>query len=197
MSIGLISFAAVAQFAPVVIGGCTGAAAPGEGRARRSARRLRGVGLYAAAALVRQVGLAADPTSSSTACFGLEWLRPGALRPQGPGPIAHSLFWNLLANMGPTSRFLMLRVPTGPGRPGALFVDVFGPAGGRELLAHRRRRLASCVPLSALHPGGTESVVTRRCALARRGVELKGRPTLVYILPRPCSPGRSAAPRRG
>ena len=58
-SIGLISFAAVAQFAPAMLGGMYWKGGTRAGAHRRPSRRFRGVGLHAAAAVVRQIGLAA------------------------------------------------------------------------------------------------------------------------------------------
>ena len=60
VAIGLISFAAVAQFAPAAIGGIYWKGATRRGSARRPRRRIRRLALYAAAAVVRQVGMAAD-----------------------------------------------------------------------------------------------------------------------------------------
>jgi hypothetical protein len=73
VSIGLISFAAVAQFAPAVLGGIFW-----KGRARRArfadSRRVRGVALHAVAARARALGLAAD-RACSRGPFGIGLLR--------------------------------------------------------------------------------------------------------------------------
>ena len=59
VSIGLISFAAVAQFAPALLAGMYWRGGTQSGRAGRAARRLRALGLHADAAVGGQVGL--DP----------------------------------------------------------------------------------------------------------------------------------------
>ena len=79
MAIGLISFAAVAQFAPAVIGGIYWKGATRAGRARRPRRRLRRLALHAAAAIVRQVGLAADKLPRARGRSGIALLKPYAL----------------------------------------------------------------------------------------------------------------------
>ena len=60
VSIGLISFAAVAQFAPAVLGGIFWKGGTRRGALCRPRRRLRRLALHAAAAGVRALGLAAD-----------------------------------------------------------------------------------------------------------------------------------------
>ena len=59
VAIGLISFAAVAQFAPAILGGIYWRGGTRARRVRGPHRRFRGMGLHAPAALLRQVGLAA------------------------------------------------------------------------------------------------------------------------------------------
>ena len=100
VAIGLISFAAVAQFAPAGDrrpllarrdpGGGPGGALGG----------LSGVDLYPAAALLRQVRLAARRCSSTQAPSASTLLKPQALFGlTGWNEIAHCLFWSLTANI--------------------------------------------------------------------------------------------------
>ena len=83
VSIGLISFAAVAQFAPAIIGGIYWKGGTRLGALCGLAAGFAGLALHAAAAVVREVGLAADQRSSTEGLFGIELLQPAAaLRPR-------------------------------------------------------------------------------------------------------------------
>ena len=76
VSIGLISFAAVAQFAPALLGGIYWRGGTGAGALGGLARRLRRLGLHADAALGGEVRLDRRRTSSSTARSGSRCSRP-------------------------------------------------------------------------------------------------------------------------
>ena len=67
VAIGLISFAAVAQFAPAILGGIYWRGATRAGAFAGLSAGFAVWALHAAAALVRQVGLAAGRASSPTA----------------------------------------------------------------------------------------------------------------------------------
>ena len=101
VAIGLISFAAVAQFAPAILGGIYW---KGATRAGALAGLTAGFAVWVytlLAALLRQVGLAAQRASSPTACFGVALLKPQQLFGlTGLDEITHALFWSMLANIG-------------------------------------------------------------------------------------------------
>jgi hypothetical protein len=80
VSIGLISFAAVAQFAPVVLGGFSGRAALGSARWRIE-RRIHGLAVHAVAAGAGALRLAADPLHRGRAVRHRAAQAAGAFRP--------------------------------------------------------------------------------------------------------------------
>ncbi|MBL8338633.1 MAG: histidine kinase, partial [Rhodoferax sp.] len=126
VSIGLISFAAVAQFAPVVIGGMYWRGGTREGAL---AGLLAGFAVWVYTLLLPSFAKSGwlDPGFLEHGVLGLGWLRPEQLFGlTGLDNISHALFWSLLANIGCYVAVSMLRVPTGPeATQGALFVDVF------------------------------------------------------------------------
>jgi len=100
VSLGLISFAAVAQLAPSILGGLfwRGATRRGALAGLISGFVVWGYTLplptYASSGKMPASLLTDGP-------FGLSWLRPHALFGlSGLDPIAHSLFWSLLLNVG-------------------------------------------------------------------------------------------------
>ena len=89
VAIGLISFAAVAQFAPAMLGGLYWKQATRAGRDRRPARGVRGLGVHAARAVVRQVrlapgGIRRGRTVGRRAAEAARALRPGRPRRDHP-----------------------------------------------------------------------------------------------------------------
>jgi Na+/proline symporter len=100
VGIGLISFAAVAQFAPAMFGGMYWKQGHACRCSRRLAGRFRDLALHPAAALVCQLGL-------DRQWFCRAWPFRYSL-PQGPGTvwlggldeISHCLWWSLLVNLG-------------------------------------------------------------------------------------------------
>lgn len=126
VSIGLISFAAVAQFAPAVLGGLYW-----KGATRRGAL----VGLLAGFVMwcytlmlpsLAKSGWLPDAFLTQ-GLWGLRWLRPEQLFGlQGLDNLTHSLFWSLLANVGAYVGLSLWRAPDGQESSQALlFVDVF------------------------------------------------------------------------
>jgi signal transduction histidine kinase len=126
VSIGLISFAAVAQFAPAVLGGLYW----------KGATRLGAlVGLLAGSLMWGYTLMLPSLAKSGwlNAAFltqgpwGVSWLRPEQLMGlQGLDNLTHSLFWSLLVNLGGYVGLSLMRAPSGQEASQALlFVDVF------------------------------------------------------------------------
>ncbi len=126
VSIGLISFAAVAQFAPALLGGIFW-----KGGTKLGAL----VGLSAGFAMwiytlmlpsiAKSGWLSAD--FLQLGLLGQAWLRPEQfLGLTGLDPLTHSLFWSLLVNAGGYVLVSLWRAPSGAEASQALlFVDVF------------------------------------------------------------------------
>ncbi len=125
VAIGLISFAAVAQFAPVIIGGLFW-----RGGTRRGALAGLGSGFaiwiytlllpsFAKSGWVSAEFLDSGP-------FGIALLKPQELFGlQGFDEISHCLFWSLAANIGAYAIVSLLRVPnTAEVTQATVFVDV-------------------------------------------------------------------------
>ncbi|AMR26063.1 histidine kinase [Hymenobacter psoromatis] len=123
---GLVSFAAVAQFMPVVLGGLYW-----KGGTRRGATLglLVGFGIwFFTLVLPTLVGPGRLPASLLTeGVGGISWLRPGALFGlEGLDYLSHGLFWSWFFNIGGYVG-LSLAVPPTPLelRQADVFVDVF------------------------------------------------------------------------
>ena len=134
VSIGLISFAAVAQFAPAMIGGLywRGGTRPGA-----MAGLAGGFGVWLYTLLLPSFAKSGWLPAAflQGGLFGLEALRPQELFGiVGLDPIAHSLFWSLSVNIGAYLCVSLLRRPNAiEAGQAMLFVDVFRqsrPAGG-------------------------------------------------------------------
>ncbi|MFP8777665.1 sodium:solute symporter family transporter [Hydrogenophaga sp. RWCD_12] len=126
VSIGLISFAAVAQFAPAMLGGMYW-----KGGTRRGALAglLLGFLLWAYTLMLPSLaksGWLADGFLQH-GLFGWTWLRPEAfLGLAGLDNLTHSLFWSLLVNVGAYVGVSLWRAPSAAETSQALlFVDVF------------------------------------------------------------------------
>jgi len=149
VAIGLISFAAVAQFAPAVLGGLYW---KGATRAGAVAGLSAGFAVWtytlALPSLAKSGWLASGILADGP--FGLALLRPQALLGlAGLDEISHGVLWSMLANVG---AFVGVSLS---GRPGAaeanqaaLFVDVFRLTEGLE----RARLLRSGAPVGDLLP---------------------------------------------
>ena len=130
VSIGLISFAAVAQFAPALLGGLYW----------RGATRLGALGGLLAGFLVWVYTLML-PSLAKSGWLDDRFLREGPwglglLRPEqllglaGLDPLTHSLFWSLLANVAAYVGLSLWRTPSGlEASQALLFVDVFERTG--------------------------------------------------------------------
>ncbi len=126
VGIGLISFAAVAQFAPAMLGGMYW---KGGTRAGALAGLGAGFALWIYTLLLPSFAksgwLGRDFLAHGA--FGLELLRPEALLGlKGLDYLTHSLFWSLLANAGLYVTVSLWRAPSARETSQALlFVDVF------------------------------------------------------------------------
>lgn len=142
-AIGLLSFAAVAQFAPSIVCGLYWR---GASRTGVIAGLVAGFGMWLYTLLLPSLALAdwLPTTWVSEGPFGIRWLKPRALfMMSGWDPVTHGAFWSLLVNIG-CCVFVSLRF-----RPGveerlraATFLDPFasrasgvGEWGGRVRVA--------------------------------------------------------------
>lgn len=131
VSIGLISFAAVAQFAPAMLGGMYW-----KGGTRRGAMGglLLGFALWAYTLMLPSLaksGWLADDFLQH-GLWGLAWLKPEALLGlHGLDNLTHSLFWSLLVNLAAYVGLSLWRPPSAAEASQALlFVDVFHRQAG-------------------------------------------------------------------
>ena len=162
VSIGLISFAAVAQFAPALLAGMYWKGGTRAGAHRRPARRLRLLGVDADAAVDGALGLARRRAScargrSASRCSG-----PSSfLGLAGLDGLTHSLFWSLLVNVGALRRRVAVARALGArGEPGA--------ALRRRLRARRRGRPVRARAGVLARPGAAGRPARARRAAARR-----------------------------
>jgi signal transduction histidine kinase len=133
VSIGLISFAAVAQFAPAILGGLFWKRAS---QAGAMSGLLAGFAVWAYTLVLptlAQVGLL-DPTLVSEGPLGIFLLKPQQLFGLADlDPIAHAVFWSLLANSACfVGVSLFSRQSAIEHTQAALFVDVFSYSGNPE-----------------------------------------------------------------
>lgn len=126
VAIGLISFAAVAQFAPAMLGGMYWRGGTRDGAL---AGLAAGFLLWTYTLLLPSFAKSGwlDPGFLEHGLFGLAWLKPEQLFGlQGLDNISHALFWSMTANIGCYVLVSVLRSPTGQEASQAtLFVDVF------------------------------------------------------------------------
>lgn len=126
VSIGLISFAAVAQFAPAVLGGLYW---KGATRLGALVGLLAGFVMWGYTLMLPSLAKSGwlDDTFLTQGLWGLSWLRPEQLLGMhGLDNLTHSLFWSLLVNIGAYAGLSLWRAPNGQEASQALlFVDVF------------------------------------------------------------------------
>jgi signal transduction histidine kinase len=131
VSIGLISFAAVAQFAPALLGGMYW-----KGGTQRGAFAglLLGFVFWAYTLMLPSLAKSGwlPDDFLHQGLFGWAWLKPEAfLGLQGLDNLTHSLFWSLLMNIGAYVGVSLWRVPSAAETSQALlFVDVFHRTAG-------------------------------------------------------------------
>ncbi len=133
VSIGLISFAAVAQFAPAVMGGLYW-----KGGTQRAtvAGLLVGFLIWGYTLMLPSIAKSGwmDAGFIQHGAWGLDWLRPEQLLGlQGLDSLTHALFWSLLLNTAVYVGVSLWRPPSGQEASQALlFVDVFQRTASRE-----------------------------------------------------------------
>ena len=178
VSIGLISFAAVAQFAPALLAGLYW---KGGTRNGALAGLLAGFGLWVYTLMLPSLaksgwlpdGLAAGFVAHGP--WGLALLRPEQLLGlRGMDGLTHSLFWSLLANVGAFVAVSLWRSPSARETSQALlFVDVFertahdgrpGNHVGAPVFWRGRARLADLQALLArfLGPQRTQDLLAQQ-----------------------------------
>ncbi len=142
VSIGLISFAAVAQFAPALLGGIywrggTGAGALGG--------LLGGFALWAYTLMLPSVAKSGWMSTGflEHGPFGIRLLAPEQLFGlTGLDNLTHSLFWSLTVNIALYVGLSLARSPSAREASQALlFVDVFGRGGAEPVFWRGRARL--------------------------------------------------------
>ena len=140
VSIGLISFAAVAQFAPALLGGMYW---KGGTRQGALAGLLGGFALWVYTLMLPSIAKSGwlDPGFLTAGPFGLALLRPEHLLGlSGLDNLTHSLFWSLLVNVGLYVGVSLLRLPSPHEASQALlFVDVFDRTSARRPVFWRGR----------------------------------------------------------
>ncbi len=151
VAIGLISFAAVAQFAPAVIGGIYWKGATRAGALAGLGRGIRRLALHAAAAVVRQVGMAADRLPRTTGRSASRCSSPTRCSGStGLNDITHAMLWSMVANVGAyVVVSVFTRQSVAEQAQAARFVDVFR-RGGEGPDVHVWKGTASLPDLQAL-----------------------------------------------
>jgi Na+/proline symporter/nitrogen-specific signal transduction histidine kinase len=149
VSIGLISFAAVAQFAPAMLGGMYW-----KGGTRRGALAglLLGFGFWAYTLMLPSLAKSGwlGTHFLEQGLFGLAWLKPESfLGLSGLDNLTHSLFWSLLANIGAYTAVSLWRSPTAVETSQALlFVDVFNrTAASHPVFWQGKAQVSALLPL--------------------------------------------------
>jgi signal transduction histidine kinase len=131
VAIGLISFAAVAQFAPAVLGGMYWRDAT---RAGAYAGLIAGFAVWLYTLLLPSFARSGWLPRSflDDGPAGIGWLRPEALAGlQGLDPITHAMLWSLLANVGAYVMVSLRSQPSAVEQGQALrFVDAFAGSAG-------------------------------------------------------------------
>jgi signal transduction histidine kinase len=172
VSIGLISFAAVAQFAPAMLGGMYW-----KGGTRRGALTglLLGFAFWVYTlmlpSLAKSGWLNADFLQHGP--WGLVWLKPEAfLGLGGLDNLTHSLFWSLLANIGAYVGVSLWKAPSAREASQALlFVDVFNrKAGKRPVFWQGRAKVSALLPLAGRFLGAEQAQRQFELYAARVGV---------------------------
>ena len=191
VSIGLISFAAVAQFAPAILGGIYWKWRDARRRAGGARRGLCRSGSTRCCCRPSPSRAGCPSASCATGPFGIALLKPHEFFGlTGLDEITHAMFWSMVANIG---AYVAVSVLTRPGvaeqAQAALFVDIFkhgddglgvhfwkGSASMPDLnallarfLGPGRARLRGCRVYAALRPAFAKRTGRRRGFRAVRG----------------------------
>ena len=183
VSIGLISFAAVAQFAPALLAGMYW---KGGTRAGAMAGLGAGFALWAYTLMLPSIAKSGWMPDAFVrdGLFGLALLRPEQfLGLTGLDNLTHSLFWSLLANLGLYLAVSLWRAPSAREASQALmFVDVFergqGDAARAPVFWRGRARLSDLISLANRFLGA-ERALAAFADYARR----RGAPSVLAIEP--------------
>ncbi len=156
VSIGLISFAAVAQFAPAMLGGMYWKGGTREGAL---AGLVAGFALWIHTLMLPSIAKSGWWQTDFVARgpFGIDWLRPEQLFGlTSLDNLTHSLFWSLLANVGMYVAISLLRTPSAHETSQALlFVDVFDRTqAGRPVFWRGRAKVGDLLALAGRFLGG-------------------------------------------
>ncbi len=159
VSIGLISFAAVAQFAPALFGGMYWR---GGTRLGAMAGLLLGFGLWAYTLMLPSIAKSGWWSTDflQYGPWGITWLKPEQLLGlTGMDNLTHSLFWSLTANLAAYVGLSLWRGPSPAETSQALlFVEVFERHRSTELVFWRgRARVQDLVALAARFMGTTRA----------------------------------------
>ncbi len=183
VSIGLISFAAVAQFAPALLGGMFW---KGGTRNGALAGLVAGALLWAYTLMLPSIAKSGwiDASFVHQGAFGLALLKPEALLGlAGMDNLTHALFWSLLANAGLYVGVSLVR-PPGAAEAGQalLFVDVFEQSAEDRVFWRGRARVADLVALVGRFLGAQRAeALFAGHARERDGVPLQADPPLVQL----------------
>ncbi len=133
VSIGLISFVAVTQFAPSMLGGLFWKGATRSG-ALWGLTVGFGIWIYTLFLPYLIHGSMLPESFITKGPFGIEWLRPYQLFGlEGLSQKSHSVFWSMLFNIGLYVGISVFKRPTAlEHTQAALFVDIFKHAGEKE-----------------------------------------------------------------
>jgi len=168
VSIGLISFAAVAQFAPALLGGMFWKGGTRDGAL---AGLAAGAALWVWTLLLPSIAKSGwlDASFLQHGPFGVAWLRPEALFGlTGLDSLTHALFWSGLANVGLYVGVSLARPPKAAEASQALqFVDVFERDSEERIFWRGRARTEDLVALVG-HFLGAERARELFAAEARR-----------------------------
>jgi Na+/proline symporter/nitrogen-specific signal transduction histidine kinase len=171
VSIGLISFAAVAQFAPALLGGMYW-----KGGTQRGALAglLAGFALWSYTLMLPSVAKSGWLPAGFLhhGPFGIALLKPEQLLGLAAlDNLTHSLFWSLLANIGAYVAVSLWRAPSARETSQALlFVDVFERAqavSGSPVFWRGRARVQDLLPLGSARASELFEAYARKVGVAR------------------------------
>jgi Na+/proline symporter/nitrogen-specific signal transduction histidine kinase len=175
VSIGLISFAAVAQFAPAALGGMYW-----KGGTQRGALAglLAGFALWTYTLMLPSIAKSGwwPDAFLHLGPWGIDLLKPEALFGlEGLDGLTHSLFWSLLANVAAYVGVSLWRAPSArEASQAALFVDVVADAAGAPAAGpafwRGQARVADLLPLAARFLGEARARTLFEQYAQRQGV---------------------------